>query len=175
MTDKKILRALFLRHYNEMLRLARTLLYDDMEAEDTVQDVFLKLGQSDILSLTPDPSPRRGENGETTPPAPRGQLEEGYKMKAYLMTAVRNGCINRIRQMSFADRFRKLYPLEFNDDWQLGEQRMQTLDAIRDYAETHLGEPHLSIFRLRFEEDLKHHEGMRREELRDSTAVNNWF
>ena len=117
MTDKKILRALFLRHYNEMLRLARTLLYDDMEAEDTVQDVFLKLGQSDILSLTPDPSPRRGENGETTPPAPRGQLEEGYKMRAYLMTAVRNGCINRIRQMSFADRFRKLYPLEFNDDW----------------------------------------------------------
>ena len=130
MTDKKILRALFLRHYNEMLRLARTLLYDDMEAEDTVLDVFLKLGQSDIL-----PS--------------------DDKMRAYLLTAVRNGCMNHIRQMLFADRFRKLYPLEFNDDWQLDELRMQTLDAIRDYAETHLQEPHLSIFRLRFEEDLK--------------------
>jgi RNA polymerase sigma factor (sigma-70 family) len=76
-------------------------------------------------------------------------------MRAYLLTAVRHECINRIRQMSFADQFRKLYPIEFSDDWQLDEQRMQTLDAIRDYAETHLTEPHLSIFRLRFEQDLK--------------------
>ena len=130
MTDKTILHGLFLRHYNEMLHLARTLLYDDMEAEDTVQDVFLRLGQSDILPAQD-------------------------KMRAYLLTAVRHGCMNRIRQMSFADQFRKLYLIEFSDDWQLDEQRMQTLDAIRDYAETHLTEPHLSIFRLRFEQDLK--------------------
>jgi DNA-directed RNA polymerase specialized sigma24 family protein len=32
---------------------------------------------------------------------------------------------------------------------------MTTLEAICDFAESHLEEPHLTIFRLRFEEDLK--------------------
>ncbi len=49
MIDKTILHRLFCRHYSEMIRLARTLLYDDAEAEDTVQDVFVRLMQSDIL------------------------------------------------------------------------------------------------------------------------------
>lgn len=49
MIDKKILHGLFCRHYSEMMHLARTLLYDDAEAEDTVQDVFVRLMQSDLL------------------------------------------------------------------------------------------------------------------------------
>ena len=130
MTDKTILHGLFLRHYNEMLHLARTLLYDDIAAEDTAQDVCLRLVQRDILPAQD-------------------------KMRAYLLTALRHERINRIRLVAFAGQCRMLDPIEFSDDWQLDEQRMQTLDAIRDYAETHLTEPHLSIFRLRFEQDLK--------------------
>ena len=130
MTSKTILHGLFLRHYNEMLHLARTLLYDDAEAEDAVQDVFVRLMKSDILPADD-------------------------KMKAYLMTAVRNGCLNRIRQKTLADKLRQLYPIDADTDWQYDDGRMQAVESIWDYAQSHLQEPHLTIFRLRFEEDLK--------------------
>jgi RNA polymerase sigma factor (sigma-70 family) len=71
------------------------------------------------------------------------------------MTAVRNGCINRIRKKSITNQFRELYSMDIDSDWQHIEQRMETIDAICDYAENHLQEPHLTIFRLRFEDDMK--------------------
>ena len=130
MIDKTILHRLFCLYYSEMSHLARTLLYDDAEAEDVVQDVFVRLMESDI------------------------QPAED-KLKAYLMTAVRNGCISRIRKKAQAEQFRELYSLDAESDWQQVEQRMATLEAICDFAESHLEEPHLTIFRLRFQEDLK--------------------
>lgn len=130
MIDKTILHKLFCHHYSEMLHLARTILYDDEEAEDVVQDVFARLLESDILPADD-------------------------KARAYLMTAVRNGCINRIRQKTLTQQFRELYSLDAEADWQQAEQRMVTLQAIIDYAENHLSEPHRTIFRLRFQEDLK--------------------
>lgn len=130
MIDKTILHKLFCHHYSEMLHLARTILYDDEEAEDVVQDVFARLLESDILPADD-------------------------KARAYLMTAVRNGCINRIRQKTLTQQFRELYSLDAEADWQQAEQRMVTLQAIIDYAKNHLSEPHRTIFRLRFQEDLK--------------------
>ena len=130
MIDKTILHRLFCRHYSEMIYLARTLLYDDKEAEDAVQDVFLRLIEGDVL------------------PAKE-------KARAYLMTAVRNGCINRIKRKMLAEQFCGLYSLDAEADWQHAEQRLATLLAICDYAESHLSEPHRTIFRLRFEEDMK--------------------
>ena len=130
MIDKTILHRLFCLHYSEMIRLARTLMYDYSEAEEIVQDIFVRLMQSDILPADD-------------------------KVRAYLMTAVRNGCINRIRKKSITNQFRELYSMDIDSDWQHIEQRMETIDAICDYAENHLQEPHLSIFRLRFEDDMK--------------------
>ena len=130
MIDKTILHRLFCRHYSEMIRLARTLMYDYSEAEDIVQDIFVRLMQSDILPADD-------------------------KVRAYLMTAVSNGCINRIRKKSITNQFRELYSMDIDSDWQHIEQRMETIDAICDYAENHLQEPHLTIFRLRFEDDMK--------------------
>lgn len=130
MIDKTILHRHFCLHYSEMIRLARTLMYDYSEAEDIVQDIFVRLMQSDILPADD-------------------------KVRAYLMTAVRNGCINRIRKKSITNQFRELYSMDIDSDWQHIEQRMETIDAICDYAENHLQEPHLTIFRLRFEDDMK--------------------
>ena len=64
MIDKTTLQRLFCGHYGEMIHLARTLLYADEEAEDVVQDVFVRLMESDLC-----PS--------------------DDKMHAYLLTAVR--------------------------------------------------------------------------------------
>ena len=130
MTERTILQGLFCQHYSEMFHLARTLLYEDKEAEDVVQDVFVQLMQMDIL------------------PAPD-------KARAYLMTAVRNGCISRIKQKSTTEQVRSLYSIEVETDMQHTEERLETLEAVCDYADSHLTEPHRTIFRLRFNDGLK--------------------
>lgn len=129
MIDKTILHRLFCQYYSEMIHLARTLLYADEEAEDVVQDIFVRLMEKDIFP--PDD-----------------------KVKSYLMTAVRNGCINRIRRKSMTEQIRSLYSIEAETDLMLIEQRLDTLDAVCDFADSHLSEPHRTIFRLRFKEDL---------------------
>ncbi|MBO4316628.1 MAG: sigma-70 family RNA polymerase sigma factor [Prevotella sp.] len=129
MIEKTILQGLFCQYYNEMFHLARTLLYADEDAEDTVQDVFLRLMEADIL-----PTPE--------------------KTRAYLMTAVRNGCINRIRKKSIIEQVKSLYSVEADSDMKYIEERLETLDAVCDYADNHLTEPHRTIFKLRFMEGM---------------------
>lgn len=125
MIERTTLQSLFLQHYSEMYHLARTLLYDDEEAEDTVQDVFVRLMQSDIAPA---------EN----------------KVQAYLMTAVRNGCINRIRRKNMTEQVKQLYAMEVEAEWQYADEQLQAIDAICDYADNHMTEPHRTIFQLRF-------------------------
>ena len=129
MIDKTILQGLFCQHYSEMFHLARTLLYDAEDAEDVVQDVFVRLAESDIA------------------PA-----EE--KVRAYLMAAVRNGCINRIRQKSLTEQVKNLYTREVETDGWHTDERLQAVEAVCDYADCHLAEPHRTIFQLRFQEGL---------------------
>lgn len=129
MIERTTLQRLFCQHYSEMTRLARTLLYDGEEAEDAVQDVFLRLTETDMAPATD-------------------------KARAYLMAAVRNGCINRIRQKSMREQVKSLYSIEAETDLHDIEQRLETLEAVCDYADRHLPEPHRTIFRLRFNDGL---------------------
>jgi DNA-directed RNA polymerase specialized sigma24 family protein len=45
--------------------------------------------------------------------------------------------------------------MDVESDWQNTEQRMAMLEAICEYADKYLHEPHRTIFQLRFEEGLK--------------------
>lgn len=130
MIDKTILHRLFCQYYSEMIHLARTLLYAEEEAEDTVQDVFVRFMET-------------SHEGESPKNA-----------KAYLMTAVRNSCINRIRQKSLTEQVKNLYSIDVQTDMRYVEERLEALDVVCDYADQHLPEPHRSIFRLRFKEGL---------------------
>ena len=58
---------LFKKHYAQLIRLARMLLYDDDEARDVVSEVFATLLKTDIVPKNID---------------------------SYLMTSVRNRCLN---------------------------------------------------------------------------------
>ena len=88
--------TLFRRYYPAMRRLATMLLHDEEAARDTVQDVFEKL-------LSRGVRPDRPEAG------------------AYLLKAVRNACLNRIRDFDTETRLRNLYLLDSEaadaDDW----------------------------------------------------------
>ena len=86
MTDKKNLETLFKQHYRQMYRLATILLHDDAESKDVVHDIFAQL-LNDSRNL-------REETAET-----------------YLLTCVRNRCLNVIRSRQIQERVQHLYLL----------------------------------------------------------------
>ena len=44
--ESKIIQRLFKQHYAKMLRVARTILYDEQESKDVVSDILITRGQS---------------------------------------------------------------------------------------------------------------------------------
>ena len=142
MLDKRILEQLFRRNYSEMIHQARVLLGDDGEAEDVVQDIFLRITDSDI------------------PP----------KNDSYLLTAVRNACLNEIRQMQLHERVKNLLPIETEIDQQPIDKQQEQLDNISAFVDEQLEEPQRSIFYLRFNEDLTIAEIARRLGLNPNTV-----
>jgi len=142
MLEQRILEGLFRRNYSEMIHLARVLLGNDEEAEDVVQDIFLRVADSDI--------PPKNDN--------------------YLLTAVRNACLNRIRQMRLHDKVKGLMPIEDEADLQPIDKRLERLDNIAAYVDEQLEEPHRSIFHLRFDDDMTVSEIARRLGLNPNTA-----
>ena len=142
MLSQRLLEELFRRNYSEMIHLARVLLGDDGEAEDVVQDIFLRLADSDI------------------PP----------KSDSYLFMAVRNASLNKIRQMQLHARVKRLLPLDDETDLQPIDRQLEQLDDIASYVDSTLEEPHRSILHLRFDDDLTIAEIARRLGLNPNTA-----
>jgi RNA polymerase sigma factor (sigma-70 family) len=142
MLEQRILEQLFRRNYSDMVHLARVLLGDDGEAEDLVQDIFLRVAAKSI-------------------PA---------KDDRYLLTAVRNACLNRIRQMRIHDKVKGLMPIEAEADLQPIEKRLGQLDEIAVYVDEQLQEPHRTIIHLRFDEDLTISDIARRLGLNQNTT-----
>ena len=153
MLDKRILEQLFRRNYSEMIHLARVLLGDDGEAEDVVQDIFLRIADSDILRP-------EGLSVARIPP----------KNDSYLLIAVRNACLNRIRQMQLHERVKNLLPIEAETDLQPIDIQLEQLEDISTFVDEQLEESHRSIFHLRFDEDLTIAEIARRLGLNPNTA-----
>ena len=86
MTDQSKLEKLFRQHYRQMYRLATMLLHDDAESKDVVHDIFAHL-----LRESQD---LREETAEH-----------------YLLTSVRNRCLNVIRSRQIQERVEHLYLL----------------------------------------------------------------
>lgn len=124
-----MLELLFRTHYCAMTRLARTILDDEEEAEDVVQNVFARLM----------------EKGMTVPE---------NKTEAYLMTAVRNGCHNVIRKKQLRKQVKNLYPVTGMADEEPIETSIRKFNEIQDYMDEMLAEPHSSIMRMRFDDEL---------------------
>ena len=126
MLEQRYLELLFRQNYSKMIHLARVLLGNDGEAEDVVQDIFLRIADSDI--------PPKSDN--------------------YLLVAVRNACLNRIRQKQLHEKVRNLLPVDADADFQPIEKQQERLEDIAAFVNEQMEEPHRSIFHLRFDEDL---------------------
>ena len=86
---KQTLETLFRQHYRQMYRLATMLLHDDAESKDIVHDVFAQLLASSA------------------------ELHENTAA-AFLLTSVRNRCLNVIRGRKIQERVQRLYLLDLD-------------------------------------------------------------
>jgi RNA polymerase sigma-70 factor (ECF subfamily) len=88
-TKKQKLETLFRQYYRQMYRLATMLLHDDAESKDIVHDVFAQLLASSA------------------------ELHEDTAA-AFLLTSVRNRCLNVIRDRKIQERVQRLYLLDLD-------------------------------------------------------------
>ena len=79
--------SLFKQHYQAMYRLAFMMLHDKEESRDIVHDVFARLLDGDI----------RFDSG---------------KARAFLLSCVRNGCLNVMRSHDYRERVMCDFPIE---------------------------------------------------------------
>lgn len=128
MLDKNITERLFRQHYHRMHRLACGMLGSDSAADDIVQDIFLRLIEADILP-------------------------EEAKMESYLLTAVHHRCLNTLHHLTIRQRVMGLYPIADEPAIWSSDLQTERLETIRNCIAA-MDEPHRSILRLRFDEDL---------------------
>lgn len=106
MTDQKKLEKLFKQHYRQMYRLATMLLHDDAESKDVVHDIFAHLlrNSQDLREDTAE---------------------------SYLLTSVRNRCMNVIRSRQIQERVEHLYLLDLDTTITPTELLEEELKALR--------------------------------------------
>ena len=125
---KSELEILFKTHYAAMYRLAVSLLYDADEARDVVSDVF--------ASLLGDGMAIRTDNA-----------------RSFLLTCVRNSCINVIRHKQMRERFIRLYSVNA-EPLADGPDDSITLAELRDYINNQLPPLSRRIFTMRYLQDM---------------------
>ena len=105
MTDQKKLEKLFKQHYRQMYRLAIMLLHDDAESKDVVHDIFAHLlrNSQDLREDTAE---------------------------SYLLTSVRNRCLNVIRSRQIQERVEHLYLLDLDTNITPTERLEEELEAL---------------------------------------------
>lgn len=87
---------LFRQHYRQMFRLAMMLLHDEAESRDVVSEVFAGMVEA-------------------------GRVEGG----SYLLAAVRNRCLNLMRNRSIHQRIQKRYLLEQEVEGKSAERMLE--------------------------------------------------
>lgn len=124
---------LFKLYYAEMYKTAFVILHDEEESKDAVSDVFTKLWDSS----------RRHYDDITA---------------GYLITSVRNRCLNVIAHKHVNDRLRELYPLEISLSMSPDDEHERRLDEISSFIETDLSPQTRRVLQLCFTENKSYSE-----------------
>jgi RNA polymerase sigma-70 factor (ECF subfamily) len=122
---------LFATHHLRLLRMATNMLGDVEEAQDIVAEVFAQAAEA-------------------------GQPPEVQ----VITTAVRNRCIDRIRQMRMAERVRRRLPLDEAEfpSWEQETEREQRMDAVSKAIDTELTLQMRRTLLLRYREEKTYRE-----------------
>ena len=121
------------QHRESMMRLALRLLGDSEEANDVVSDVFAHIVE--------------------VPAAIRDNAE------AYMLSSVRNRCLNLLRHKRLSERVHRLLPIgEDMAEEPLMDETEDVLDAILQFVDTELTPQTREVVRLRFQEQMSYRE-----------------
>lgn len=132
MTKEK-LEEIFRRHYPQMYRLARTMLYDADECKDVVSEVFTRLLRGDIVP-------------------------EDERIEGYLMTSVRNRCRDVLSHKDIRQRVEKLYSQELMQSQVVYLNDDDRLERLMQFVEREFPPLTQQIFRLRFLREMTYEE-----------------
>lgn len=121
------------QHREPMMRLALRLLGDSEEANDVVSDVFAHIVE--------------------TPAAIRDNAA------SYMLSSVRNRCLNLLRHKRLSERVHKLLPIgeDMVEEPQIDETE-DVLDAMLQFVDTELTPQTREVVRLRFQEQVSYRE-----------------
>ena len=122
---EETIERLFRKYHARMYRLARILLHDDEESKDAVSDVFARLLRQRHLS-------------------------ESDITESYLLTAVRNRCIDLIAHQQVRQRAERLIPAD-NIVWISENSEEKRMAEMRQIIETQLSGTCRQVFCLRFD------------------------
>ena len=128
--ERQRIQRRFKQHYAKMLRVARTILYDEQESKDVVSDIFEGLLRGQTV-LMPDTEER------------------------YLLTSVRNQCLKRIRHQETRLRMEAATAEQTSEVAENDDERMTD---IVEFVVGHLTEQEQRIFHLRFAEGYSYEE-----------------
>lgn len=128
---------LYRKNYPVMYRLAFTLLRDDEECRDLVNEVF-----ADLLD---------GDKG--------GEIEN---IDGYLFRTVRNRALSIISRHETLERFRKLYPIEQSLNGAYDHDYDNKLFLVKLFLDSHLAPDVRQVIRLIFEQGMTYKEAAER-------------
>ncbi|MBQ8486480.1 MAG: sigma-70 family RNA polymerase sigma factor [Prevotella sp.] len=122
---------IYRRHYAQMYRLARVMLYDPQESKDVVSEVFVRLLRD-------------------------GQMPAAGKTEGYLMTAVRNRCRDVLAHKTVRERVEKLFlqDVEYMADTSCDDR----LERLMQFVDAELPPLSQQIFRLRYLREMSYEE-----------------
>ena len=145
MINKETIAQLFRNYYPDMLRLARLLLHDGAESEDVVDEIFAALMHKDIVPT-------------------------GSTIRPFLMTAVRNRCLNILRNRSIQQRVQGLYLLDSQLDTASADDIEERITHMKQAIDSSLDDNSRRVLTQRYAEQLSYAEIAQTESISE-TAV----
>ena len=145
MMNKETLAQLFRNYDPDMLRLARLLLHDGAESEDVVDEIFAALMHKDIVPT-------------------------GSTIRPFLMTAVRNRCLNILRNRSIQQRVQGLYLLNSQLDTASADDIEERITHMKQAIDSSLDDNSRRVLTQRYTQQLSYAE-IATEEGISETAV----
>ena len=136
MTDRREFERIFRQHYDGMFRLARRMLGDEAESKDVVSDVFAHLLNKVRCC--------------------EFEIRNMDTLQAFLLTSVRNRCINLLVHRQKEQQMQKAIVVEMISTEQTAEQ--EQLQMLHGYIDTQLPKLSQQILRLRYQQGLKYRE-----------------
>ena len=130
--EKTEIEELYIGSYQRLLAKANQMLKDDADANDAVSDVFARVAEGAM------------------------KLPVGHE-ESYLMTTIRNLCIDRIHRLTLRERVERRLTLSDPSMTAIDSERERITEMI-DYAERALPKQTWRVFELRFDEGLRYRE-----------------